>query len=208
MNYSIEELKQAGIYSITNKLNGKVYIGSAAKSFIKRWWKHKYDLKNDNHHSQHLQNAWNKCIKDGLNPEEIFEFKILETIREELLFEWLLKREQWWMDLLGSTDPNYGYNICPIAGSPLGIKRSEESKEKMAAAKRKYPVGTKRVRKKAAEDNQKIQTTLNTRNKIEKAVATLRSENRKVTLRAVAILIKMSSGTVNKHKDLLRCGKA
>jgi group I intron endonuclease len=66
-------LNKSGIYSITNIINNKIYIGSA-KSFSNRWNKHKSDLMANRHHSNHLQNAWNMYKPNN------FEFKIIEII--------------------------------------------------------------------------------------------------------------------------------
>lgn len=117
---------KTGIYSITNKITDKRYIGSAVNIDI-RWSKHKLDLKNDKHHSLKLQRAWKKY------GESAFEFEILyECDKSELLF-----CEQNWIDFYGVDNL---YNIYPIAGSPLGIKRSDETKRKCQIAKNGYPV--------------------------------------------------------------------
>jgi group I intron endonuclease len=105
------------IYSIINKINGHQYIGSA-KNYYKRKSLHLRQLKNNKHHSKYLQNAWNKY------GEENFTFLILEKIEKDLIL-----REQWWID-----NSHCEYNMCKIAGSSLGLKRSEESKEKMRQA--------------------------------------------------------------------------
>jgi GIY-YIG catalytic domain/NUMOD1 domain len=58
----------------------------------------------------------------ALHGPENFDFSILEYCRKEILLE----REQHYLD---SIQPEY--NILKKAGSPLGIKQSEESKEKI-----------------------------------------------------------------------------
>lgn len=120
MTYTAAELNQTGIYAIINLDTGKHYIGSASRSFRRRWNEHKHDLRNDKHHSSLLQRAWNKYT------EFRFEFKILEFVPPELCIE----REQWWLDLFGSYLKENGYNICPTAGNCLGVKHSEETKQK------------------------------------------------------------------------------
>ena len=117
-----------GIYLITNTLNGKVYVGSAAK-FNKRWTDHKSDLRKKRHHNPHLQHSWDKY------GEAAFCFSILE----HTTFADLLIREQYYIDFYNATDPSVGYNVCPVAGSGAGRTMSEESKEKM----RKFRLGTK-----------------------------------------------------------------
>lgn len=93
---------QSGIYKITNKTNGKIYVGSA-KNINKRWKRHIYELNNQKHHNIILQNAWNKYGCDN------FKIEIIELIRPELL----LKREQYYIDKLNPFVEN-GYNIAKI----------------------------------------------------------------------------------------------
>ncbi len=97
-----------GIYKIENKVNGKIYIGSS-KNIENRWKKHKYDLRSNNHHSEHMQNAWNKYGKEN------FIFKIIEEIRDENI---LIEREQYWINALKSYNIDIGYNIAYRAGVP------------------------------------------------------------------------------------------
>lgn len=114
--------KLTGIYKITNKINGKIYIGSAVNIYS-RWNLHKFKLKNNKHHSIKLQRAQNKYGLDN------FIFEIVEECPKNLLIE----REQYWIDNL-KTYSN-GYNCNPIAGSPLGFKHSEESRKKFSEVK-------------------------------------------------------------------------
>lgn len=52
-------MSNIGVYKITNIINNKIYIGSTAnkQGFKKRWSYHGCDLKNNKHHSRHLQRA-------------------------------------------------------------------------------------------------------------------------------------------------------
>lgn len=114
-----------GIYKITNTITGDYYIGSAC-NISNRWSLHRRTLANNKHHSIHLQRAYNKY------GAEYFKFSVLEYCEKEKLIE----REQYYID---SKRPSY--NILPIAGSSLGIKRSEEAKRKMSEAwKTRLPV--------------------------------------------------------------------
>lgn len=115
-----------GIYQIKNLVNGKVYIGSAV-NFKKRWDHHKFRLKKGNHHSSHLQRSWEKY---GGN---VFIFEIIETVEDK---ENLLQREQYYLDKYESYNHTKGYNICPKAGTTLGVVCSDETKRKISEVKK------------------------------------------------------------------------
>jgi group I intron endonuclease len=105
----------SGIYIIKNNINNKCYIGSA-KNFKARWYLHKKQLLNNIHHSILLQRAFNKY-------GDIFSYEIIELCQVDDL----IKYEQKWFDLLKPQ-----YNICKIAGSSLGIKRSDDFKKRVS----------------------------------------------------------------------------
>lgn len=113
-----------GIYKIINKINGKFYIGSAV-NIKKRWSQHKCLLNKNKHGNNKLQNSWNKYGKDS------FSFHILCIVDKD---ENLIPIEQLYLDWYKPYEVNMGYNICKIAGSALGIKRSDEFKKKMSIA--------------------------------------------------------------------------
>ena len=106
-----------GVYAIVNLTNEKLYVGSAARSFEYRWFKHRNDLRRGVHHSIHLQRAWDK------SGESNFNFVVIETCSPEEC----LKREQYYLDLYQAANAEFGYNLCPIAGSNLGRKGYKHS---------------------------------------------------------------------------------
>jgi group I intron endonuclease len=108
----------SGIYKILNVVDGKFYIGSSV-SILKRWYQHKRMLNKGTHINTHLQNAWSKHGSGS------FIFEVLEYVDSNKLIE----REQYWITSLEAI--KNGYNICINAYSHLGMKRSEETKEKM-----------------------------------------------------------------------------
>lgn len=114
---------KSGIYQILNKLNGNFYIGSAI-NLNARFGSHKYDLNTNQHHNTHLQRAWNKY---GINT---FEFKILEYCEPDKLIE----REQWYIDNLEAY--KIGYNRRKNATSNIGIKWTQDHKDKISNTKR------------------------------------------------------------------------
>lgn len=93
-----------GIYEILNTANGKRYIGSSVNVEL-RTIHHRSCLKNNKHHSYHLQAAW-KAYGEGS-----FDFNILLVCGK-----WDLKfYEQALMERYKSYDREYGYNISPNA---------------------------------------------------------------------------------------------
>lgn len=107
-----------GIYSITNIITNKVYVGSAININL-RWKEHLNDLRKHKHHSIKLQRAFNKY------GESQFIFNVIMLCDKSDL----IKNEQIYIDNLNSYKK--GYNACPIAGSRLGSKQSDETKDKI-----------------------------------------------------------------------------
>ncbi len=108
--------KSSGIYSITSKVNGKRYIGSSV-TINTRWRDHKQALKDNKHHSDHLQKHYNKYGKDDLL------FAVVEVVeRGDLSLQdfkkLLLEREQVYLDNWEECH----FNCTPTAGSTLGCK--------------------------------------------------------------------------------------
>jgi group I intron endonuclease len=97
-----------GIYSITSP-SGKQYIGSAV-SFTNRWYIHLHHLRRNRHHSQALQNAYNKYGEENL----VFEKIALCPVTD------LIAIEQRFIDRLQPA-----YNICRVAGSVLGTRYTD-----------------------------------------------------------------------------------
>lgn len=109
---------KGGVYRITNLKNGKSYVGSSVDVNY-RMSRHRHELRKGIHINKHLQAAWNKY------GGSCFEFCVLlNCLPKELLIY-----EQQQMSKYQAVE--YGYNICEIAGNCLGVRRSEEMKEKM-----------------------------------------------------------------------------
>lgn len=108
------------IYQIRHIESSKVYVGSAINP-QKRCKEHGNALLAGRHHSRYLQRAWNKY------GEGAFIFEIIEPV---LFVEDLITREQHWIDTLQASNARYGYNVSPTAGSPLGVKHTDETRAK------------------------------------------------------------------------------
>ena len=88
------------IYKITNKINGKVYIGKTEKSIRVRFSVHK-----NNAHKK-----INRYLYDAMNHYGIknFEISIIEKCFD---IDSLNKREIYWIEYFNSTNRNFGYNM-------------------------------------------------------------------------------------------------
>jgi group I intron endonuclease len=117
-NILIDNKDKAGIYQWTNLLNGKSYIGSAVNlsNRLYRYYSAKCLVKDNMTINKAL-------LKYGYSN---FSMEILEYCNVDEL----LKREQYYFDLL-----NPEYNILKKAGNSLGLKHSEETREKMSLNK-------------------------------------------------------------------------
>lgn len=128
------------IYTITNKINNKVYVGRSIDYYTRKCT-HKKSLERNCHKNEHLQAAWNKYGKEN------FEFDVLEKHDPEFL----PSMEHWWCNMLNTYNRKYGYNTLinkpngshsikeetreKLRISQLGRKHTEESKKRMSVAK-------------------------------------------------------------------------
>lgn len=99
-----------GIYSITNLVNGKRYIGKSL-SIHSRWSQHRKDLKNNKHYNAFLQRAWNKY--GGEN----FKFEVVEKCEKEYLHE----KEIYWIEQFKTLYANYGYNLHDVSADIIKL---------------------------------------------------------------------------------------
>lgn len=89
-----------GIYKITNKLNGKCYIGRA-KNINRRWTCHKNRAFVPNkEYNKYLYRAFRKYGLDN------FKFEILEECAEDELDD----KEHYYITLYNSNNEKFGYN--------------------------------------------------------------------------------------------------
>src|ERR1035437_4483818 len=113
------------IYKLTNKINGKIYIGKTIKSIEQRWRCHRNQSKRKGKCKSHLYNA---IRKDGTN-------NFVLRMVEECCSEYGNKQEQYWIKFYNSTDPSIGYNLT--IGGDGGIV-SDECKKKISNTLKEY----------------------------------------------------------------------
>ena len=125
------------IYLITNKLNGKVYVGQTNQLLLRRWGLHKARARKNEGYTAHLYNAIRKY---GI---ENFEIKEIATCGTEGWADYL---EKLYILLYDSMNPTVGYNMTSGGDKPrptpemrerqrqkvLGRKASPESKIKVS----------------------------------------------------------------------------
>lgn len=108
-----------GIYIITNKVNGKVYIGQS-KKLNQRYGGHLYRLKRKEHHNEILQRAFDKYGVDN------FEYNILEEVLDDNI---LSEREKYWIDFYGGINNDQVYNLKdPLLNEHSNYIRNKMSK--------------------------------------------------------------------------------
>ena len=107
---------KTGIYKIVSKNSNEFYIGSS-QNLRKRELDHFSLLKNKKHPNRYLQRIWNKY-------QDLYF-----TIIEECSIEFLIEREQFYIDNLCPR-----YNLRPTAESNRGWSMPESSKIKISKA--------------------------------------------------------------------------
>lgn len=112
----------SGIYTITNKVNGKLYVG-LSNNVYHRFNQHKSDLNHNRHINPYLQNSWNKYGSDA------FEFKLLKCCKPR----YLKRFEKVYIKKFHSSYRENGYNLDE-GGSGNHI-RSDETRRKLSEQK-------------------------------------------------------------------------
>ncbi len=136
MDFINEELfkNDFGIYGIRNKINNFTYVGQTGESFQRRYWHHRWNLNNNSHDNQYLQNAWNKYGEDN------FEFYVLEIVSDK---DFLDDKEIEYISKFKSQ--NISYNILSGGGGRRGVPMSDHAKQLVGMKNREHMLGTKHL---------------------------------------------------------------
>ena len=113
-----------GIYCILNLKNQQIYVGSSKKIFY-RLRRHLSDLRANRHHTQHLQNSFNKNGEDNFYSFVIEEVKINE----------LIDREEYWINILKADYNKTTHNLTRPSLSYTQDQRNKISNSMKLAIK-------------------------------------------------------------------------
>ena len=115
-------VKICGIYTITNLINNKVYVGYS-NNIKSRHTAHFCELEGKYHDNDFLQKAYNKYGREN------FVFEILEECKERFL----ASQEHYWATILNVHNEKYGYNLRPTHPDGL-IVHSAATRTKLSKA--------------------------------------------------------------------------
>ena len=125
------------IYRILNLINGRIYIGSTI-NLKRRNREHYKSLLKNKHCNKFLQNDFNKCGAENF----VFEYFGHEIFCKGLCSkEFILQREQLFLDGIKQNEDVECYNICMTAGNSLGRKISQETKDKWSKNRKGKTIG-------------------------------------------------------------------
>lgn len=115
-------IKNMFIYKLTNILNNKIYIGLTTETISERCRKRIAEAKYKESRNSYILNAIRK------HGSEVFKVEQLDTANT---LEELQQKEIFYIQQYNSTDRNIGYNLTKGGEGNLGLKMSDETKEKI-----------------------------------------------------------------------------
>lgn len=127
-----------GIYSITNRVNGKKYIGQSI-NVEDRYKSHLAELRRGAHANDYLTNAFNKYGEDS------FEFKLIKACKRKYLDRF----EKLYISIYNTMDRSYGYNL--ISGGNAYKIYSKETRKKISESIKRFARENPEIIKKWAD---------------------------------------------------------
>jgi group I intron endonuclease len=117
------------IYKISNRINGKIYIGKTIQPIKNRWCNHLSEIKNHKDNC-YFHNAIRKHGKENFDIEIIFETDNMALLDIMEIFKIMVNK---------SHRSQNGYNLTWGGDGTYGYKHTEESKMKMSEKRRGEP---------------------------------------------------------------------
>lgn len=115
------------VYKITNKINGKIYIGKTESPLNERWSDHLSTAKTKNIGYSYIHKAINKYGKENFS---------IEIMEEVFSTELCKEKEVYWIALLKTNACKYpngiGYNLTDGGEGVSGFKRTSENIAKIS----------------------------------------------------------------------------
>lgn len=145
------------IYKITNKVNGKIYIGLTTKGSGVRYRQHWNESRIGE--PAPIHNAMRKYGEDNFIVE-IIDFA--ETVNE------LKEKEKYYIAKYNATDKSIGYNVSLGGDGNMGYTHSEEIKQKLRELALNRPPASEETRRKISEANKGRKPNATTRAELEK----------------------------------------
>jgi hypothetical protein len=142
------------VYKITNKQNGKIYIGITNQGAQTRWLHHLYESRSGSDFPIH--NAIRKYGVDN------FQIEVIEVISGD--YDYLKEREVYWVKFYDSYNKEKGYNLTVGGDGTFGRRHSEATKEKIrqkALGRKKSEEFKERLRNRISVNKVVIQYSLN-----------------------------------------------
>lgn len=132
------------IYRVTNKLNGKSYVGQTIQSLLRRQSRHLSDVRNGD--ESYFHRALRKCGTDNFIWQVICICPNINSLNEQ---------EQYYIALFNLTNSKHGYNLT---SGGLNYIISDETRKKMSELQR-GKVTSEITKKKMSKARQGIQFT-------------------------------------------------
>ncbi len=131
------------IYKITNKVNGKVYIGQTIQNFKRRYRNGIIDTRNE-------------YLKKSIEKYGVENFEIIEKYDIAFSKQELDIKEIMYIKLYNSTNPKYGYNFREGGSNGLfndEIRKKMSEAQKGKPSKRKGTKLSEETKRKVSENN-------------------------------------------------------